>query len=362
MSVTIRVRTGLEANRMLITPSMGELLVTTDTRKMYAGDGTTPGGVAVGSSCNVVADQTEMLALKAMPGDMAFRQDLNHMFCMVGTDPTVLASWIDTDINSKADVGLGNVQDFGISDSVDDNRSDQYASSKAVYVANQRAITAENTAIAHANQVKSDLLGGAPQAALDTILELGAAITDNDSEIAAIVSELALKLDITTFNTFVARTDNPHNVTQAQVGLGNVQNYGTSDSVTSTATNMNASSKAVKTAYDLAQVARNESLDTQKLEGYSLAEVLAQARNGLADDSALQTHLADTANPHNVTKAQVGLGKVENFNVAEILAHEAVTQAATDVSGLIATTKFVQDKLVADKYLKDGDVIDGGTF
>ncbi|MDF2369382.1 MAG: hypothetical protein P1V21_01185 [Rhizobiaceae bacterium] len=47
--------------------------------------------------------------------------------------------------------------------------------------------------IAYVDQVKSDLLGGAPAAALDTILELGAELTNNGSAIASIVSTLATK-------------------------------------------------------------------------------------------------------------------------------------------------------------------------
>ena len=362
MTVEIRVKTGLESNRLAYTPSLGELLVTTDTRKIYAGDGATPGGVGIGASCELVADETAMLASKAMPGDLVFRSDLGHVFVLAGADSSVLANWIDTDLTSAADVGLENVANFGISDSVDENVSNQYASSKAVYTANQRAISAENNAVAYADQVKADLLGGAPDAALDTLLELGAAITDNDSEIAAIVSSLATKLDISTFDAFVARTDNPHAVTKTQVGLGNVENYGITDAVTEDRSDLYASAKGLKTAYDLASLARSESLDSQQLEGKTLAEVIAQAQSGLATDANLQAHLTDTNNPHNVTKAQVGLGNVENKTVAEILASDAVTKASTDKSESIATTNFVHNKLVDDKYLKDGDVLDGGTF
>lgn len=362
MTVQIRVKTGLEANRLGVTPAMGELLVTTDTRKLYAGDGATPGGNAIGSSCNVVPDEASMLLLKARPGDLAYRSDMAHLWVLVGNDATVLANWHDTDVTSAADVGLENVANFGISDSVDDDISNQYASSKAVYTANQRAITAESNAIAYADQVKSDLLGGAPQEALDTLLELGNAITDNDSEIAAITSELATKLPTATFNAFIARTDNPHSVTKAQVGLGNVENYGISDSVALDDSASYASSKAVKAAYDMAVIARNESLDSQRLEGLSLTEVIAQAQSGLALDSVLQDHINDQDNPHNVTKAQVGLGKVENKTVSEILASDAVTMASNDKSARVATTQFVEDKLQAEKYLQDGDVLDGGSF
>lgn len=43
----IQVRRGLEAYRLSITPDMGEPLFTTDTKKLYIGDGATPGGIEV---------------------------------------------------------------------------------------------------------------------------------------------------------------------------------------------------------------------------------------------------------------------------------------------------------------------------
>jgi hypothetical protein len=362
MSVQIRVKTGIETNRLSYTPAMGELLVTTDTRKIYAGDGATPGGVGIGASCEVVADQIAMLASKAMPGDLVFRTDLAHVFVLTGADATVAGNWVDTDIVDATDVGLEKVQNYGISDSVDEDISGQYASSKAVYTANQRAITAEANSVAYTDQMKADLLGGAPDAALDTLLELGEAITGNDDEIAAIVNTLATKLNIDTFDAFVARTDNPHSVTKLQVGLSNVENYGVTDSVSNGLSTMYASAKGLKTAYDLAALARSESLDSQQLEGNTLAEVIAMAKDGGANDSDLQAHLSDESNPHNVTKAQVGLSNVENMNVAAILASDAVTVLASDKSEHVATTNFVQNKLVADKYIKDGDTINGGTF
>jgi hypothetical protein len=46
----IQVRRGLEADRLSITPDMGEPLFTTDTKKLYIGDGATPGGIEVDMS------------------------------------------------------------------------------------------------------------------------------------------------------------------------------------------------------------------------------------------------------------------------------------------------------------------------
>lgn len=47
MPNTIKIKRGLEANRTSITPQSGELLYTTDQKKVYVGDGSTAGGIAV---------------------------------------------------------------------------------------------------------------------------------------------------------------------------------------------------------------------------------------------------------------------------------------------------------------------------
>jgi hypothetical protein len=43
----LQFRRGLESARTTITPSIGEALYTTDTKKLYIGDGNTPGGISV---------------------------------------------------------------------------------------------------------------------------------------------------------------------------------------------------------------------------------------------------------------------------------------------------------------------------
>lgn len=42
--MSLKIRRGLEADRILITPSVGEFLYTIDTKQVYIGDGSTPGG------------------------------------------------------------------------------------------------------------------------------------------------------------------------------------------------------------------------------------------------------------------------------------------------------------------------------
>ena len=64
--MALRLRRGTDSDRLLITPSAGELLYVTDTGKIYVGDGTTVGGDQVGQ---LVDDTTPQLG-----GDL----DLNN--------------------------------------------------------------------------------------------------------------------------------------------------------------------------------------------------------------------------------------------------------------------------------------------
>ena len=43
--MALRLRRGTDAERLLITPAEGELIYTTDTKRVYIGDGVTPGGI-----------------------------------------------------------------------------------------------------------------------------------------------------------------------------------------------------------------------------------------------------------------------------------------------------------------------------
>ena len=57
--MSLRIRRGNYAQRTGVTFLEGELIYTTDTKKLYVGDGTTAGGVAIDSttgSINPLAD------------------------------------------------------------------------------------------------------------------------------------------------------------------------------------------------------------------------------------------------------------------------------------------------------------------
>jgi len=50
MSQKIQIRRGVEAQRALVTPDVGELLFTTDAKAVYVGDGATAGGLLVSAT------------------------------------------------------------------------------------------------------------------------------------------------------------------------------------------------------------------------------------------------------------------------------------------------------------------------
>ena len=88
------------------------------------------------------------------------------------------------------------------------------------------------------------------------------------------------------FNAHVNNSNNPHGTTKVQVGLGNVDNFATS----------NESDARAGTRNDL----------------FMTPLRVAQAINTQAG-ALINAHVNNTNNPHNTTAAQVGLGNVPNW-------------------------------------------------
>jgi len=103
------------------------------------------------------------------------------------------------------------------------------------------------------------------------------------------------------FNAHVNNKSNPHEVTKAQVGLGNVPNIG------------------VATEAQALEGITDGGIITPRLLNMVIMETIGE---GVSD------HIANSSNPHGVTKAQVGLGSVQNYPVAsEALAKDATSNA-----------------------------------
>lgn len=138
---------------------------------------------------------------------------------------------------------------------------------------------------------------------------------------------------------------NPHNTTKAQVGLGNVDN--TSDA-----------NKPVSAA----QAAANTAVATAAAADATTKANAAQAAAIAA--STPVAHATNTGNPHSTTKAQVGLGNVDNtsdvnkpVSTAQAAADVAATNAAkTYTDGLISSgIKFPNGSIAAPGIAFSGD-------
>jgi hypothetical protein len=136
---------------------------------------------------------------------------------------------------------------------------------------------------------------------------------DSASDAAAAAQSTA---DTATTNlvNHVGNTSNPHGVTAAQVGLGNVPNVTTNNQTpTYTVASSNAELKS----------------------GETMTTAFGKIAKAV---SSLIAHLSNTSNPHSVTKAQVGLGNVDNTADANKTVKAAGTATtATTLSGLTAT-------------------------
>ena len=108
----------------------------------------------------------------------------------------------------------------------------------------------------------------------------------------------------TTLSTHTSNKSNPHGVTKEQLGLGNVDNTADAD-------------KEVKKAAtaDLATKATQDSEGNVINTTYATIAYADAISASAATD--LSTHTSNKSNPHNVTKAQLGLDKVDNTSDAE---------------------------------------------
>lgn len=141
-------------------------------------------------------------------------------------------------------------------------------------------------------------------------------------EVVASVQSIADAIQTSDEGTNLAHiqsTDNPHQVTKLQVGLGQVSNYPITSDV------------------DAANAVRSDLYMTPKGTRLAIDAVIG---------STLTAHTDNLNNPHAVTKFQIGLGKLNNFDTAEESTARAMT--ATD---LYITPKGVSFAL--DQYYQD---------
>lgn len=199
---------------------------------------------------------------------------------------------------TKVHVGLGSVQNYAISTQAEA----EAGASNARYMTPLRVREAIEALVggrlsAHIVDYSNPHNTTKAQVGLGSVPNIP--IASNNSALAGTADDgiitprlLSLVLSQTIGSSITDHTghlNNPHNTTKAHVGLGSVQNYGIASEA--------------------------EARDATSNVKYMTPLAVRHAINELVGDSS-NAHVTDYGNPHKTTKAQVGLGSVPNIPVA----------------------------------------------
>lgn len=221
---------------------------------------------------------------------------------------------------TKAQVGLGSVQDYPIA-------TQQQAESGDINTAymtparTKQAIAAQMTDVVGQHSSRKDNphevtkaqvgLGSVQNYAIANTQEALEGSLNTRYMTPSLVKAVVGDFKATVFDPFAARTDNPHKVSKAQVGLGSVQDYG------------------VATTAEMQAAGR---LEATAVNNKYVTPLGVRTAMATYDNDVVGPHIGNLDNPHQVTKAQVGLGSVLNYAVAseqEAIAGELNTRYMT---------------------------------
>ena len=196
-----------------------------------------------------------------------------------------------------------------------------YTASEVGADASGSANIALTAAKAYTDTEIAGLINGAPTT-LDTLGEIATAMSENQSVVEALNSAIGTKANASDLTTHTGNTSNPHSVTKAQVGLGNVPNVSTNDQTPT---------------YSDATIF--ETLTSGEKISVALGKIKLAITN-------LINHIANKSNPHGVTKSQIGLGNVGNFKAVSTVAGQGLTEdekanARTNIG--VGTSSFSGD-------------------
>ena len=192
--MALQIRRGTDSQRQGITPAEGELIYTTDTDKLYIGDGSTQGGIEVSGGTDSAAVQGIISAASIDAAQLdgqnpSYYLDYNNLSNIPATqtDSSTVDSIVLSIVDSNYVQARETAQDFAYSSltgtpTIPTNNSQ--LTNGAAYVT-QAAVDSAITA----------LIDGAP-GALDTLNELAAALGDDAAFESTITNALATKLNL----------------------------------------------------------------------------------------------------------------------------------------------------------------------
>ena len=166
------------------------------------------------------------------------------------------------------------------------------------YVDSQDALKADKTTTYTKTEVDNkvaSLVDAAP-ATLDTLNELATALGNDPNFATTVSTQIGNKADTTALTAHTSNTSNPHSVTKAQVGLGNVSNLAPADMPVSTATQTAINAKANDSA--VVKLTGNQTIADVKT--FSSSPIVPTATT---NTQAVNKQQMDTADALKVNKA-----------------------------------------------------------
>ena len=181
--MAFKIRRGTNAERLTITPAQGELIFTTDTKKLYVGDGSTVGGVSMDQGL-ATTNYVDTAINNLVNGSIPALDTLKELADALGGDANFVTT-INTQLAAKANsADLSTVATSGDYDDLSNKPSIPSISGLATET--------------FVNNKISDLVNGAGPA-LDTLKELGDELTNNASAVSSLTTAIGNK--ITNANT-----------------------------------------------------------------------------------------------------------------------------------------------------------------
>lgn len=181
--MAFKIRRGTNAERLTITPAQGELIFTTDTKKLYVGDGSTVGGISMDQGL-ATTNYVDTAINNLVNGSIPALDTLKELADALGGDANFVTT-INTQLAAKANsADLSTVATSGSYTDLTNKPSIPSISGLATET--------------FVNNKISDLVNGAGPA-LDTLKELGDELTNNASAVSSLTTAIGNK--ITNANT-----------------------------------------------------------------------------------------------------------------------------------------------------------------
>ena len=304
--------------------------------------------IAITEYLGAVGSEAAMLALTGQSGDWCTRTDVAMTYIITGPDPSIITDWTSVSypaapvdsVNgqtgvvtlAKGDIGLGNV----------DNTSDL---NKPISTATQSALDLKEDSLGNPisnGQVLASTTGGTRS----WITVSGGGISDAPSDGTPYSRQDASWVPAPTLisvTNHIADLTNPHSVTAAQVGLGNVDNTSDLNKPISTATQAALDLKA-----NIASPTFTGTVSgiTKTMVGLSNVDNTSDANKPVSTPQQTALDLkANIASPtftgtvSGITKAMVGLSNVDNTSDLNKPISTA-TQTALDLKANLASPTF----------------------